>query len=58
MRPLASAAAMLPPAALRADFGAVATIGRYLPDLVTQGPVAAQLTGPFSKVRTAWLELP
>nr|QIW94442.1 carotene synthesis related protein [Dunaliella salina] len=50
MRPLASAAAALPPAAMRLDPWAAITVGRYLPDLITQGPVAAQLTGPFANI--------
>jgi len=52
LRPLASAASALPPAAMRLDPWAALTIGRYFPDLIQQGPVAAQLTGPFAKVRT------
>jgi hypothetical protein len=51
MRPLASAAAMLPPAAMRADPGVLLTaVARYLPALLANGANAAQLTGPFSKV--------
>ena len=33
------------------DLGVLVTaIGRYLPDLLSSGPAALQLTGPFSKV--------
>lgn len=51
MRPLAAASAMMPPAALRYDPGVLVTgIARYLPALLSAGPAALGLTGPFSKV--------
>lgn len=49
MRPLARASTLLPPAALRGDAGALITAAaRYLPSLITAGPSAMKLTGPFS----------
>lgn len=51
MRPLADAAAMLPPVAFRQDAGAALTaVARYLPSLLSNGGSALKLTGPFSKV--------
>ncbi|KAL4858768.1 Prolycopene isomerase 1 [Chlorella vulgaris] len=51
MRPLADAAAMLPPVAFRQDAGAALTaVARYLPSLLSNGGGALKLTGPFSKV--------
>jgi hypothetical protein len=51
MRPLAAAGTMLPPAAFRQDLGVARTaILRYLPQLLSGGPAALKLTGPFSKV--------
>ncbi|CAD7702081.1 unnamed protein product [Ostreobium quekettii] len=46
-----SSAAMLPPAALRADLGAALTVGgRYLPDLIKGGASTQKLTVPFSEM--------
>ena len=54
MRPLASAATMLPPVAFRQDLGVLrSAVLRYLPQLLQGGPAAVQLTGPFSKVGLA-----
>ncbi len=51
MRPLAKASTLMPPAALRGDPGVLLTaFARYLPSLLSTGPVAASLTAPFSKV--------
>ncbi|GFR48781.1 hypothetical protein Agub_g10729, partial [Astrephomene gubernaculifera] len=51
MRPLARAAALMPPAAFRYDPGVLVTaIGRYLPALLAAGGDAARLSGPFSSV--------
>ncbi|KIY99783.1 hypothetical protein MNEG_8176 [Monoraphidium neglectum] len=50
MKPLAKAATLLPPVAFRYDPGVlVSAIGRYLPKLLTGGPDALKLTGPFSR---------
>lgn len=50
MRPLARAATMVPPTAIRADAGVVLTaLGRYLPEIVASGPSAGKLAGPFSE---------
>lgn len=51
MRPLAAAATMLPPVALRQDAWALRTAAlRYLPQLLANGAATSKLTGPFSKV--------
>jgi phytoene dehydrogenase-like protein len=50
MTPLARAAVAIPPAALRLDWGSIATIGRYLPSLFWQVGNVAKLTGAFSSV--------
>ncbi|KAG2491890.1 hypothetical protein HYH03_009842 [Edaphochlamys debaryana] len=51
MRPLAKAAALMPPAAFRYDPGVLLTaIGRYLPSLLMSGGDAAKLSGPFTTV--------
>jgi hypothetical protein len=42
---------LVPGYLLRYDPGVVVSaIGRYLPDLLSSGPDAMKLTGPFSKV--------
>lgn len=52
MEPLAKAATAVPPIAIRADPGvALTAVARYLPRLLSGGPSALKLTGPFSKVR-------
>lgn len=51
MKPLAKASSMIPPSAIRFDLGALQTaIKRYFGDIISTGPVALGLTGPFSKV--------
>ncbi|GAX79935.1 hypothetical protein CEUSTIGMA_g7375.t1 [Chlamydomonas eustigma] len=51
MKPLARAASMIPPAAIRFDPGVlVSALRRYFGDVISSGPSALQLTGPFSKV--------
>lgn len=51
MKPLAKAATVIPPVAFRYDPGVVVSaLGRYLPQLVSGGPDALKLTGPFSKI--------
>ncbi|GIL52581.1 hypothetical protein Vafri_8402 [Volvox africanus] len=51
MRPLAKAAALMPPTAFRYDPGVLATaIARYLPALIQSGGDAARLSGPFSTI--------
>ena len=58
MKPLAKAATAVPPIAIRADPGvALTAVARYLPSLLSGGPTALKLTGPFSKVRTPLLSL-
>ena len=49
MKPLSEAATAIPPAAIRADLGAVLTLARYLPTLLKTGPTAAGLTAPFEQ---------
>ncbi|GBF96586.1 carotene isomerase [Raphidocelis subcapitata] len=51
MKPLARAATLLPPVAIRFDPGVVVSaLGRYLPQLLSGGADALKLTGPFSKI--------
>lgn len=50
MAPLASAAVALPPAAVRFDWGAALTVGRFAPSLVRHLPNIFKLTGPFSRI--------
>lgn len=50
MAPLAKAAIALPPAALRFDLGAVATVGQFAPALLQHVTRIPQLTGPFSQI--------
>ena len=46
MRPLAAAATVVPPLAIRFDLGAAVTaVGRYLPAILSSGPAALALTG-------------
>ena len=54
MKPLAKAAAAVPPIAIRADPGvAITAVARFLPRLFSGGPDALKLIGPFSKVSNA-----
>lgn len=48
MAPLGEAAIALPPLAVRWDWGAIATAGPFLPNLLGQVGRAAQLAGPFA----------
>ncbi|OUL19412.1 NAD(P)/FAD-dependent oxidoreductase [Nostoc sp. 106C] len=50
MEPLASAATAIPSAALRFDWGAVKTMGRFAPSLARYTGNVLKLTGPFSKI--------
>lgn len=50
MRPLSKAAIAIPPVALRADWGAVFTVGRFLGSMVRYGPGVAKLTGAFEPI--------
>lgn len=47
MRPLSEAAVAIPPVALRADWGAVLTVGRFWDSLLRHGLGVAKLTGAF-----------
>ena len=54
MQPYSKAASALPPLAFRFDPAvAVTALARYGPQLLTTGPAALKLTGPFSKVHLA-----
>ncbi|MEM6451180.1 MAG: NAD(P)/FAD-dependent oxidoreductase [Cyanobacteria bacterium P01_D01_bin.105] len=56
MKPLASAAVSLPTAAVRFDWGAVRTAGRFIPGLLKQsltGPFTSPFTGPFNLPKLA-----
>lgn len=50
MQPFQQAAIALPPAALRWDWQATRTIGRFAPSLVRHAPQMAKLTGAFSQI--------
>ncbi|MEO0946989.1 MAG: NAD(P)/FAD-dependent oxidoreductase, partial [Cyanobacteria bacterium J06641_5] len=50
MAPLAGAAVAIPPAALRFDWGAIATVGPFAPAAGRQAWQISRLTGPFSKL--------
>ncbi|BAY20721.1 amine oxidase [Calothrix sp. NIES-2100] len=50
MEPLASAATAMSPAALRFDWGAVKTVGRFAPALAKHSLNVPKLTGAFSKI--------
>ncbi|MCU0548876.1 MAG: NAD(P)/FAD-dependent oxidoreductase [Leptolyngbya sp. Prado105] len=50
MTPLAKAAIALPPAAVRYDFGAVLSVGQYLPKILQNALSLSQITGAFSPV--------
>ncbi|MEO1400921.1 MAG: NAD(P)/FAD-dependent oxidoreductase [Cyanobacteria bacterium J06635_1] len=52
MKPLGEAAIALPPAAMRFDWGAAQTLGRFAPALLKHAPSAAKLVGPFSNIMT------
>ncbi len=58
MEPLAEAAIALPPAALRADWGAVVTAGRYAPSLLKHLPHISKLTGSFRQVMQGVIQDP
>jgi phytoene dehydrogenase-like protein len=50
MAPLKEAAVALPPAALRWDWKALLTVGRFAPSLLRHGPNVARLTGDFGRL--------
>ena len=50
LAPLVGAAQALPPAALRFDLGALRTTAKYLPGVLSAGPLAALLQRPFADV--------
>jgi phytoene dehydrogenase-like protein len=50
MQPLAKAAIAIPPAAFRSDWGAVLTLGRFLPSLLSQITSLGTLKGSFQPV--------
>ncbi len=50
MEPYAQAAVALPTAALRLDFGAVWTLGRYAPTMLRHAASLNKLTGSFSQI--------
>jgi carotene isomerase len=50
MEPYSQAAIAIPPAALRLDFGAVYTLGRYAPLLLQHFGGLAKLSGSFSQI--------
>lgn len=50
LAPLVGVAGALPPAALRFDLGALQTTAKYLPKVLSAGPLAALLQRPFCDV--------
>ncbi len=50
MKPLASAAIALPPAAVRFDLGAILTLGGHLPNVTRYFFDVLKLTGPYSNI--------
>lgn len=50
MEPYAKAAVALPPIALRLDWGAALTIGRFAPSLLRSAPQVMRLTGDFGSI--------
>jgi len=50
MEPLGKAATVLPPAAVRFDWGVSQTVAPYAWDLLRNGPQMAKLMGPFSNI--------
>ena len=50
MEPYAKAAIALPPAALRLDWGAIVSVGQFLPSLLQQSVNVVKLTGAFSRI--------
>ncbi|WP_416670724.1 phytoene desaturase family protein [Egbenema bharatensis] len=50
MQPLAAAAVALPPAAMRWDWGATLTLGRFLPTVAKHALNGLKLTGAFSRL--------
>lgn len=50
MAPFAAAAVSLPPAAVRLDWGALFTIGKFAPGLAKHAPNTLKLTGSFDRL--------
>eukprot|EP00884_Botryococcus_braunii_P008504 jgi/Botrbrau1/17655/Bobra.0166s0083.1 len=50
MEPLQRGAALFPAAALRGDWGALLSVARFGPALLSMGMMAGKLTGPFSNI--------
>ena len=50
MEPLKSAAIAVPPAAMRFDWGAALTVGRFAPSLIGHAANIFKLTEPFSRI--------
>ncbi|MES1022840.1 NAD(P)/FAD-dependent oxidoreductase [Gloeocapsa sp. BRSZ] len=50
MEPLSQAAIALPPTALRFDFGAILTVGQFIPAIAPHATNLFKLTGPFSRI--------
>ncbi|MCU0571260.1 MAG: NAD(P)/FAD-dependent oxidoreductase [Oculatellaceae cyanobacterium Prado106] len=58
MEPLSKAAIALPLTAIRFDPGALLTIGRYAPRLLSQLPALLQVTGSFDRILNATVQDP
>ena len=58
MAPLANAAIAIPPAAIRFDWGAMITMGQFMPSLAMQVGNVAKLTGSFRQVMDGVIQDP
>ncbi|MFE4106549.1 phytoene desaturase family protein [Almyronema epifaneia] len=58
MAPYSEAAVALPPAAIRYDWGALLTIGRFAPALLRHGSKALKLTGAFAPLMNSVISDP
>lgn len=50
MEPYKDAAVAMPPAAVRLDWGAILTLGRFAPSMLQHAFNASKLSGPFSQI--------
>lgn len=58
MEPLSRAATALPPSALRFDWGAPLSVGRFAPSLLQRAASMMKITGPFSRIMDSVVQDP
>jgi len=58
MEPLSKAATALPPSALRFDWGAPLSVGRFAPSLLQHAASMTKMTGPFSRIMDSVVQDP